>query len=79
MMATSSQFFGTYGKGLNVARNVQKKRFEKIDGINSNAQMNRALLKEYCQAENEGQKLLQRAHDRFQYSAPILGLYSFHV
>jgi len=51
------------------ARNIQKQRFEKIDGINCNAQMGNTLIKECCQLEEEGQKLLQLAHDRFKYSA----------
>ncbi len=51
------------------ARNIQKKRFEKTEGVNCNAQMTNALIKEYCQVEKEGQDLLQLAHDRYQYSA----------
>lgn len=51
------------------ARSIQKKRFEKIDGINCNAQMGHAFIKECCQLEEEGQRLLQIAHDRFEYSA----------
>lgn len=51
------------------ARNIQKKRFEKMEGINCNAQMGHALIKEFCQLEEDGQRLLQLAHDRFKYSA----------
>lgn len=31
--------------------------------------MNNALVKEYCEIETEGQKLLQLAYDHFKYSA----------
>jgi magnesium chelatase family protein len=51
------------------ARNIQKKRFAKIARVNCNAQMGHALIKEYCQLEAEGQRLLKLAYDRFQYSA----------
>lgn len=51
------------------ARNIQKVRFEKMKGINCNAQMGNALIKEFCELEGEGQRLLQLAHDRFKYSA----------
>ncbi|MDD2299689.1 MAG: YifB family Mg chelatase-like AAA ATPase, partial [Fermentimonas sp.] len=69
----SSDFSGLSSKELRerveFARNIQKKRFEKIDQINCNAQMGTTLIKEYCHLEEEGQKLLQLAHDRFKYSA----------
>lgn len=51
------------------ARKIQQKRFENIEDINSNAQMNNALIKRFCKLESEGQKLLERAYDRFSYSA----------
>lgn len=51
------------------ARGIQKKRFENIEGVNCNAQMNNNLIKEYCEIEAEGQRLLQLAYDRFKYSA----------
>lgn len=51
------------------ARDIQNKRFKDIPNINCNAQMNNALIKEYCHLEAEGQKLLQLAYDRFNYSA----------
>ncbi|SES81308.1 magnesium chelatase family protein [Natronincola peptidivorans] len=51
------------------ARSIQKKRYDRIDGINCNAQMGHALIKEYCQLEAEGERLLQLAYERFNYSA----------
>ena len=51
------------------SRNRQKKRFENIGGISCNAEMNHALIKEYCELETEGERLIQQAYERFQYSA----------
>lgn len=51
------------------AREIQKKRFENIDGVNCNAQMNNSLIKEHCHIEADGQKLLELAYNRFKYSA----------
>ena len=51
------------------AREVQKKRFDGIDNVNCNAQMNNALIKEYCHIEAEGQKLMELAYDKLKYSA----------
>ncbi|MEA1962594.1 MAG: YifB family Mg chelatase-like AAA ATPase [Bacillota bacterium] len=66
----------SYGKSskelrerVEFARSIQKKRFKKIEGINCNAQMGHALIKEFCQVDEEGQRLLQVAYDRFKYSA----------
>ncbi|MFA5528270.1 MAG: YifB family Mg chelatase-like AAA ATPase [Peptostreptococcales bacterium] len=51
------------------SREIQNKRFEDIVGVNCNAQMNNALIKEFCHIEAEGQRLLQLAYERFKYSA----------
>jgi len=51
------------------SRNIQKKRFEKIDGVSANAQMGHSLVKEYCQLERGGEELLQKAYEVYQYSA----------
>lgn len=50
-------------------RKIQQKRYEKVEYINCNAQMTPALIKEYCNLEDEGKGLLRLAYDRFQYSA----------
>ena len=72
-ISLSSSFSGKSSKELRerveFARNIQKKRFAKIKGINCNAQMGHSLIKECCQLEEEGYRLLQLAHDRFKYSA----------
>ena len=71
-MELSSDNYGKSSKELRErvesARNIQKKRYDKIDKINCNAQMSNSLIKEYCQLETEGQKLLELAYDRFGYS-----------
>lgn len=51
------------------ARKIQQKRYEKIENISCNAQMTPALIKEYCNLEDDGKKLLKSAYDRFEYSA----------
>lgn len=51
------------------ARLIQQKRFENIHGVNCNAQMNNALIKTFCNLDTNGQKLLEKAYDRFKYSA----------
>lgn len=69
----SSDFSGKSSQELRErvesARSIQKNRFKKITGVNNNGQMGHALIKEYCQLEEEGQRLLQLAYDRFAYSA----------
>lgn len=66
----------SYGKSskelrerVEFARNIQNMRFKDIPKVNCNAQMNNALIKEHCHLEAEGQKLLEMAYERFNYSA----------
>ncbi|MDD2447658.1 MAG: YifB family Mg chelatase-like AAA ATPase [Tissierellia bacterium] len=54
---------------VELAREIQKRRFEKIDKVNCNAQMGNSLIKEYCSMEAEGQKLMELAYGKFKYSA----------
>ena len=72
-MDLSSYSFGKSSKELRerveLAREIQKKRFEKVERVNCNAQMSNTLVKEHCHMEAEGQRLLQLAYDRFKYSA----------
>lgn len=72
-MDLSSYSFGKSSKELRerveFARKIQKKRFEKVERVNCNAQMTNSLIKEHCHMEAEGQRLLQLAYDRFKYSA----------
>jgi magnesium chelatase family protein len=51
------------------ARKIQRKRFVGIDGVNCNAQMGQAMVKEYCVLDSECRNILQRVYDRYKYSA----------
>lgn len=51
------------------ARETQSLRFEKQEGIYSNAQMSSKLLKEVCVINEIGQKLLKAAMDKLNLSA----------
>jgi magnesium chelatase family protein len=51
------------------ARLVQLKRFEGMDGIYSNAQMNASLLRDVCRINEAGQQLLKTAMERLGLSA----------
>ncbi|MGI1658542.1 MAG: YifB family Mg chelatase-like AAA ATPase [Desulfitobacterium sp.] len=54
---------------IQLARKIQQRRFFAIPNINSNAQMNEAMIKEFCQLEPDSLKLLGLAHDKFHFSA----------
>ena len=51
------------------ARSIQNKRFENIRNVNCNSQMSQAQIEEFCRLGSESIKLLQRAFERFDYSA----------
>lgn len=51
------------------ARDIQRKRFEGINGVNCNAQMGQSLVKEYCSLDSECKDILQKVYDRYKYSA----------
>lgn len=71
-MDLSKESYGKTSKELRerveLARNIQKKRYENIEKINCNAQMDNALVKEYCELETEGHRLLELAYNKFGYS-----------
>ncbi|MGF7184628.1 magnesium chelatase family protein [Desulfitispora alkaliphila] len=54
---------------VEMARNIQQKRYAHIKKVNCNAQMTPPLIKEYCLLEPEGERLLRLAYDKFKYSA----------
>ncbi|SHJ86206.1 magnesium chelatase family protein [Dethiosulfatibacter aminovorans DSM 17477] len=54
---------------VEAARMVQRRRFEGIEGVNCNAQMGQALVKEFCVLDSQCRDLLQRVYDRYKYSA----------
>lgn len=51
------------------AREVQRRRFEAIEGVHTNAMMNAAMIQEFCPLEAESLAILQRAMERFNLSA----------
>ena len=51
------------------ARQKQRLRFAGQSVISCNAEMTAAQVKEYCVLEDEGRRLLEKAFERFQYSA----------
>lgn len=51
------------------AREVQRKRFEGIEGVFTNAMMNSAMIAEFCPLDEPSRRLLARAMERFSLSA----------
>lgn len=54
------------------AREIQQKRFANEPGINCNAQMNTALLKEYCELDDTANELLRATCTAYGYSARVV-------
>nr|WP_255434052.1 ATP-binding protein [Ammoniphilus sp. CFH 90114] len=54
---------------VEAARAIQKKRYSGYKGITCNAQMTSGMIHDYCELEEGGMRLLQKAYERFQYSA----------
>jgi len=51
------------------ARNVQKKRFSKIDWVRCNSQMPSPIVHRFCRLSQKNQVLLQTAVERLGFSA----------
>ncbi|AKN33464.1 magnesium chelatase [Clostridium carboxidivorans P7] len=51
------------------ARKVQINRFQNLEGVNCNAQMTPSMIREFCKLDKESSSLLEKAYDRFRYSA----------
>lgn len=51
------------------ARNIQVLRYKKISNVNCNAQMNSALIKEFCILDEDSKEILQKCYDKYKYSA----------
>ncbi|GAB6173099.1 YifB family Mg chelatase-like AAA ATPase [Paradesulfitobacterium aromaticivorans] len=51
------------------ARLIQQGRFANLKGVNCNAQMNEAMVREFCHLDEEGNRLMRLAFDRYNYSA----------
>ncbi len=52
-----------------VARQIQEKRYQQIEGIYCNAQITSKLLRTFCKIDDVGQNLLKTAMDRLNLSA----------
>ncbi|MBQ8580707.1 MAG: YifB family Mg chelatase-like AAA ATPase [Alistipes sp.] len=51
------------------ARAIQRKRFEGIEGVHTNARMNAAMVRTYCVLDEASDRLLKRAMERLSLSA----------
>ncbi len=51
------------------ARKIQEERFNAVNGVHCNAQMNEKHLREYCALSSESHELLRSAMERLQLSA----------
>lgn len=51
------------------AREVQRRRFEGVDGVHTNARMNSAMVRTYCVLDAQSDQLLRRAMERLALSA----------
>lgn len=54
---------------VEIARNVQRERFKNINNINCNSQMTPSQINLFCDLETDSKKLLQKAFEKFNYSA----------
>jgi magnesium chelatase family protein len=54
---------------VEAARKIQQARFAGIEKINCNSQMTSQLIKDYCDLEVDGKKILMKAFEKYQYSA----------
>lgn len=59
----------TIRKRVTAAREIQSVRFEKMDNIHYNAQMNTKHIREYCVLNEESKTLLKNAMERLNLSA----------
>lgn len=54
---------------VEAARSIQRKRFKEFEGVNCNAQMTSAMIKQFCPLDEPSKELLKLAHEKFSYSA----------
>jgi magnesium chelatase family protein len=57
------------GNFVQKAREVQEIRFSGIKGISCNAQMNAAMIQDYCRIDIESVEVLKQAFDKYRLSA----------
>lgn len=51
------------------AREIQRRRFEGVEGVHTNARMNAAMVRQYCTLDEASDRLLKRAMERLSLSA----------
>ncbi len=54
---------------VTAAREIQTKRFEELDNVHYNAQMNTKQIREYCKLDDKSKSLLKSAMERLNLSA----------
>ncbi len=54
---------------VNIAREIQKKRFLKNDGITTNSLMTPKLIEKYCSIDSDSQNLMERSVEKLGLSA----------
>lgn len=56
-------------KRVTVAREIQTRRFEELDNVHYNAQMNTKQIREFCRLDDASKELLKNAMERLNLSA----------
>ncbi len=56
-------------KRVTAAREIQTKRFQELENVHYNAQMNTKQIREYCKLDDASKKLLKNAMERLNLSA----------
>ncbi|WP_437372581.1 YifB family Mg chelatase-like AAA ATPase [Maribacter litoralis] len=56
-------------KRVTVAREIQTKRFQELENVHYNAQMNTKQIREYCKLDDKSKALLKNAMERLNLSA----------
>ncbi len=69
---TSSRSSEDLRQMVEAARKIQTKRFEDVEGINTNAQMTTSMVKQYCEMDQEALDLLRASCEEYGYSARVI-------
>jgi len=71
--SSQSEKSETMRKRVLAARRVQEKRFDGIDNVFSNSQMETSLMKLHCNSDQAGQSIIRMAMERLGLSARAYG------
>lgn len=66
---TQEESSGEIRRRVERARAIQRRRFEGIEGVHTNAGMNAAMLRQYCPLDEPSERLLRQAMERLAFSA----------